>query len=135
MIDVANDKRCIQWLRRGMKEQAVQSNSEMLRDGLIHSFTVNHNLAEGVLREALSEVTGENSLGLLSSRELMRYAEDEGLFLSSSVTWLRYAFAIEQADASLGETFPETIQPLIGQFADELESFAERLENRLVLVA
>ena len=134
MIDIANYKRCIQWLRRSMKEQAVEPSSEMLRDGLIHSFTVNYNVSEGILRQALSELTEETSVGLLSSRELMRYAQEEGLLLSSSEVWLRYALAIEQADASLGETL-ETIQPLLRQFAEELEAFAERLEDRLALVA
>ena len=135
MIDTANYKRSIQWLRRDMKEHASHPDSGMLRDGLIHSFEVNYNISEGILREALSEVTGNSSLGLLSSRELMRCAGEEGLFLSSSEGWLRYALAIEQTDASLGESFAETMQPLLGRFAEELEAFVERLEDRLALVA
>ena len=135
MIDIANYKRAIQWLRRGMDEQACHPADAMLRDGLIHSFEVNYNISEVTLRQALIEITGEPSLGLLSSRDLMRYAKDEGLFLSSSVMWLQYALAIEQADARVGETFPETIEPLLTQFADPLEDFAQRLEDRLALVA
>ncbi len=118
-----------------MREQAKHPESKMIRDGVIHSFEVNYNISEGILREVLGEVTKETHLGLLSSRELIRYAGEEGLFLSSSVMWLRYALAIEEANANLGDTFAETIQPLLAQLADELESFAGRLEDRWALVA
>ena len=124
MMNVAEYKRAVQWLQRGMAELALKPESQTLQDSV-----------ERILRETLVEVYGDKSVGHLSSRELMRYAEDEGLHLSSGEQWLRYGLALERARETLGESFSDDVLPLLPQYRLELELFATRLEGRLALVA
>ncbi len=133
MIDLANYKRAIQWLQRGMAKQAREPENEMLRDGLLHSFEVTHNITESILRQALSRISDDVIIPGLSSRELMRFAADEGLPVSSPQAWLQYGLAIERANETLdGEAFSQQILPLLPQYTQELEAFAIRLKAREV---
>jgi hypothetical protein len=135
MIEVANYKRAIAWLERNMTEQARNPKDAMLRDGLTHSFEVTYNVTESTLRQALSEITGDASVTLLSSRDLMRYAADEGLAVCSAEAWLRYGIALEEVNETLGDSAPEKLLPLLPRYIEELHAFAIRLEERLVSVA
>ena len=133
MIDIANYKRSIEWLKRGMEAQAQAQEplSSLMRDGLAHSCEVTYNISESILRQALAELTQDEVIPLLSSRELMRYAAAEGLALTSSTTWLRYGLALEQNHEVLGAAFSETLEPILSEYACQLEAFAKRLEGRL----
>ncbi len=131
MIDIANYKQALAWLRRAMAEQELQPDDQILRDNVWHSFEVTYNVSESTLRHALAQITGEDTLAFVSSREVMRCAAEEGIYLSSGKQWLRYGIALEQTDESLGDTFSKDILPLLPQFAANLEAFAIRLEGRL----
>ena len=135
MIDIANYKRSIAWLRRGMEEQRAHPEMRILQDGLTHSFEVTYNVTESTLREAIMKLTGNQNIGYLSAREVLRYASDEGLFLTESETWLLYGLAIEKTNARLGDDFETNVLPLLPGFAAELDASAERLEGRLALAA
>ena len=135
MIDLAEYKGAVAWLKRRLAVEASDPAYESVWEGQLLSFEVTYNLSESILRRALSQLSGEESLAQLSSRELMRYAIDEGLTLTSSEAWLRYGLALEQANETLGESFTECLLPLIPQFVEEVEAFTMRLEGRLALVA
>ena len=131
MIDLANYNRAIQWLKRNMEEHSRQPESNIVRDALWHSVTVTYNITERILREALVKLSDDPLMPGLSSAELMRFAADEGLALSSPSTWLEYGLALERSTESIGVTFNSTVLPLVPQYTKELESFATRLERRL----
>ena len=135
MIDIDNYKRAIQWLERAVAELALEPNNEAVHDSVLLSFEVTYNVSETVLREALSEVAASLNTAKLSSRELMRYANDEGLFFSSGESWLRYGIALECANNTHGDSFLEYVVPVLPQYLRELNAFFDRLEERLVLVA
>jgi hypothetical protein len=135
MIDLTEYNGAIQWLQRGLAELTNKPDSEHLRDGIILSVEVTYNLSESTLRQALSQLSDDTSLAQLSSLELMRYAQDEGLALASGEMWLRYGLAIDQTQRTLGESFSESILPMLPQYLLELQAFAVRLEGRLVQVA
>ncbi len=131
MIDLANYNRAIQWLKRGIAEQSKAPENRMVRDGLFHSVEVTYNVTERTLRQALVQVSDDELIPGLSSRELMRFAADEGLTLSSPQTWLQYGLAIERSNETFGEAFNDSVLPLLPQYMRELEAFAARLQGRL----
>jgi hypothetical protein len=135
MIDLENYRRAVQWLERTMSEQANQPDSKLLRDAMSHAFQVTYNVTERILREALVQLSDDPLIPGLNSGELMRFASDEGLYLSSPTAWLRYGLAIELEKESLGDSFPETTLPLLTQYLRELQGFASRLEGRLTRLA
>ena len=135
MIDIENYKRSIQWLERGVAALALEPNNETVHDSVMLSFEVTYNVSESVLRGALSEDATSLNTAQLSSRELMRYASDEGLLLSSGESWLRYGIALECANNTHGDAFLEYVAPVLPQYLKELNAFFDRLEQRLVLVA
>jgi hypothetical protein len=132
MIDIENYKRAIQWLERGIAEQTNKPNDETVQDSVMLSFEVTYNLSESILRQALNELMEGQSLAYLSSRELMHYASDEGLALSSAENWLRYGIALEETNRTQGEEFLAHLAPLVPQYVKDLEAFSHRLERRLV---
>jgi hypothetical protein len=132
MIDLANYNRAIQWLKRGMAAQAIDPESAMMRDGLFHSVEVTYNVTETILRQALGQLSGDSRVPLLSSRDLMRYAAEEGLTQTSSAAWLRYGLALEQANETLGDSFSSSVLPLLPQYVQDLECLCARLGTRLV---
>lgn len=134
MIDIANYKRSIAWLKRGIADQSAEPSNRIFSDGLTQSAGVTYNLTEIVLRQALAGFSEEAVIPFLSSRELMRYADDEGLHLASPEAWLRYGIALEQANATQGDSFSVSLLPLLPEYAEQLEGFAERLEGRRVPV-
>ena len=131
MIDLANYKRAIQWLKRGTDEHSRQPESNIVRYALWQCVTVTYNVTERTLREALVELSDDPLIPGLSSAELMRFAADEGLALSSPSTWLEYGLALERSTESIGATFNSTVLPLVPQYTQDLEAFATRLERRL----
>ncbi len=131
MIDIDNYKRAIQWLKRGTEEHSLRPESRIVRDALWQCVTVTYNVTERTLREALVQLSDDPLMPSLSSAELMRFAADEGLTLSSPSTWLEYGLALERSTESIGETFNSTVLPLVPQYTQELEAFATRLEKRL----
>jgi len=132
MIDIENYKHAIQWLERGIAEQTNKPNDETGQDSVMLSFEVTYNLSESILRQALDELVEDQSPTLLSSRELMRYASDEGIPVSSAEDWLRYGIALEQTNRTQGKEFLAHLAPLVPQYVRELEAFSQRLEQRLV---
>ena len=135
MIDLENYQLAIQWLERGIAEQTRKPDDETVRDSITLSFEVTYNLSERILRQALSEFAGDPSIVFVSSRELMRYAVDEGLPLSSAENWLRYGIALEQVNKTQGGAFSESLVSLLPNYITELQAFSQRLENRLVSFA
>lgn len=135
MIDITQYKRAVQWLERRMAEQARGPDDEVSRFALLQSFEVTYNVTETILRQALSQLSDDPNISQLSSRELMRYAVDEGLPLVSAESWLQYGLALERANATFGEAFSECVLPLLPQYAQDIQIFATRLEERLVPVA
>ena len=135
MIDIENYKHAIQWLERGIAEQTNKPNDETVQDSVMLSFEVTYNLSESILRQALDELVEGQRTAHLSSRELMRYASDEGLALSSAKDWLRYGMALEQTNRTQGGEFLAQLAPLIPQYVKDLEAFSQRLERRMVPVA
>ena len=131
MIDLADYKRAILWLKRGTEEHSRQCDSSIVRDALWHCVEVTYNVTERILREALMQLSDDPLVPGLSSAELMRFAADEGLSLSSPLTWLEYGLALERSTESIGTAFNSTILPLIPQYTQDLEAFATRLERRL----
>ena len=131
MIDIDKYKRAVQWLKRGTEEHSLQPESRIMRDALWQCVTVTYNVTERTLREALAQLSDDPLIPALSSAELMRFAADEGLTLSSPSTWLEYGLALERSTESIGETFNGTVLPLVPQYTQELEAFATRLERRL----
>ncbi len=131
MIDLANYNRAIQWLKRGTEEHSRRPESSTMRDALWQCVTVTYNVTERTLREALVQLSDDPLIPGLSSAELMRFAADEGLTLSSPSRWLEYGLALERSTESIGATFNSTVLPLIPQYTQDLESFATRLERRL----
>ena len=131
MIDLATYNRSIQWLKRNMEEHSRQPESNINRDALWQCVTVTYNVTERTLRKALAQLSDDPLIPGLSSAELMRFAADEGLALSSPSTWLEYGLALERSTESIGAAFNSTLLPLVPQYTKELESFAVRLERRL----
>lgn len=131
MIDLENYKRAIQWLKRGTEEHSRLPDSKIMRDALWHCVEVTYNVTERNLREALVQLSDDPLIPGLSSAELMRFAADEGLALSSPLTWLEYGLALERSTESIGATFNSAVLPLVPQYTRDLESFANRLEKRL----
>ena len=135
MIDLENYKRAVLWLERTMSEQASQPDSKLLRTALSHTFKVTYNVTERVLREALLQLSDDPLIPGLGSGELMRFASDEGLYLTSPIAWLKYGLAIELDKETLRASFIENALPHLPQYLDELQSFASRLEGRLTRLA
>lgn len=133
MIELDNYKRAIQWLKQHADAYSREPENAMYRDGLVHSFETLYTVTETRLRHALTELTGDSAVAQLSSRELMRYAEEEGLYLTSAQSWLEYGIAIERANESLCDATSEIIAPIIPRYLDELEKFSELLSKRLGL--
>lgn len=131
MIDIPAYKRAVQWLHRSVAEQDSYPDTHLRCLSLSHVVEVTYNVTERTLREALVQVSDDDLIPGLSSRELMRFAADEGLTLSSPQAWLQYGLAIEKSNESLGEDFDKSILPLLPQYMRELEAFATRLEGRL----
>ncbi len=131
MIDLANYKRAIPWLKRGIAELSKEPENKMVRYGVFHCVGVTYNVTECTLRQALAQVSDDELIPGLSSRELMRFAADEGLTLSSPQVWLQYGLAIKRSNETLEEAFNESILPILPQYVRELEDFSIRLEGRL----
>ena len=135
MIDLSNHKRAVLWLERTMSEQSKQPDSKLLCGAMSHTFRVTYNVTERILREALVELSNDPLLPGLSSGELMRFASDEGLSITSPIAWLQYGLAMELEKESLGDSFNTTTLPLLSQYLRELQAFASRLEGRLIRLA
>ncbi len=131
MIDPENYNRAVGWLKRNSETYANSPQDNFQRDGLLHSFEVLYNVTEMTLREALNELTGDASVLQLSSRELMRHATDEDVFLTSAREWLEYGIAIERANESLGKAMAPIILPILPRYIQDLENFSKRLAKRL----
>jgi hypothetical protein len=133
MIDIDNYKRAIAWLRSGLAGFQNHPENSSVRLGLLHSFEVTYNVSESLLRELYASIDDEQGAMLVSARELIRCAADYGLVLSTPLNWMQYGVIIEEARekclTSGDETFDLPIHLLSG-FADELESFAHKIEHR-----
>ncbi len=135
MIDIDNYKHAIKWLRRGLAERDREPQNSAVRLSVLQSFEVTYNLSESILRQAYGSLHIEENAAYLSTREIFRRAEEEGLMLSSSKQWMRYGLALEsmrEASISSSEDGLEDMQQVLSRFALDLETFALCLEQRLV---
>lgn len=134
MIEVDNYTRAIDWLDRGITELAKNPSDEKIQDSVLLSFEVTYNLTESTLRRALQMTSEDSEAAYLSSRELMRYAVDYGMTLTTGEQWLRYGLALEEARNDQG--LSTAVDPsLLSQYVTELRAFSGRLEKRLVALA
>jgi len=126
MIDLEDYKRSIDWLDRGITELTKNPDDEKIQDSVLLSFEVTHNMTESTLRRALQMTSDDQEAAYLSSRELMRYAVDYGITLTSGEQWLRYGLALEEVKNH--HRYSSTVDTsLLHQYVTELRAFSERL--------
>lgn len=135
MIDLPNYKACLLWLERSLATAQQHPEDKLIQEGLAHPIAVTYNLTEAVLRQAAFEMSYDSDVHRLSSGELMRYAIDFGLELTTPRAWLTYGLAIEQVRESFGDSFEQDLLPLLPQYMADLNAFARRLEGRLIHLA
>jgi hypothetical protein len=126
MIDLENYKRSIDWLDRGITELTRNPADEKIQDSVLLSFEVTYNLTESTLRRALQMTSDDQEAAYLSSCELMRYAVDYGITLTSGEQWLRYGLALEEVK-NHQEYSSQVDTSLLHQYVTELRAFSERL--------
>jgi hypothetical protein len=135
MMDIENYKQAIAWLRGNLAELQSTPGDPCVQLAVLHSFEVTYNLSEAILREAYVALGTDEYAAYVSLRELIWRASEDGIRLSSRKHWMRYGLALEtmtegfslSADSSIADA-----GELLSRFADELESFANCVQRRLV---
>ena len=138
MIDIENYGRAIAWLRRSLIELRQEPESDIIRLGILHRFEVTHNISEALLREAYVSLDVDEQAPILSLRELLRRASEEGIHLPAPARWLRYGLILESTKQGWIETATfdlEAILPILPRYADELDAFAKSLKQRMAPLA
>ena len=138
MIDIENYKRAIAWLRRGLNELQQDPDNNGIQLSILHQFEVTHNISEALLREAYVLLGTDEQAPYVSLRALLSRAAEDGIRLSSPTQWLQYALVLETAKQMWFDTATadfESILPLLPRFADELDAFAQSVQQRLAPLA
>ncbi len=133
MIDIENYKRAIAWLRRGLTELQQEPENKTVQLGVLHRFEVTHNVSEGHLREAYDALGVDEQSPYISLREVIRRAAEEGISLSTPKQWLQYSLRLEttkEAWLATADVNLEALLPILPQYCDELDAFAEKLKAR-----
>ena len=138
MIDIENYKRAIAWLRRSLNELQQDPENHAIQLSILHRFEVTHNISEALLREAYVLLGTDQQAPYISLRAILSRAAEDGIRLSSPTQWLQYALVLEAAKQAWFETATvnvEFILPLFPRYADELDAFAQSVQQRLAPLA
>ena len=135
MMNIDNYKQAIAWLHGNLAELQITPEDPCVQLAVLQSFEVTYNLSEAILREAYVALGTDEYAAYLSLRELIWRASEDGLRLSSRRNWMQYGLVLEtmregfslSADSSIADA-----GEFLSRFADELESFANCIQRRLV---
>jgi hypothetical protein len=135
MMAIDDYKGAVAWLRLTLKEFQVRPDDPMMQYALLQSFEVTHNLSEAVLREIYVSLGTDEYATYLSLRELIWRANSEGIVFPCRKDWLEYGLALEKMRETLSVSAIGNrgdLVEMLSRFGDDLESFANRVQRRLV---
>lgn len=136
MIDIVSYKRAIARLRQTLIDLSDVSQDKVMQLSILHQFEVLVNVSEGIVRTEYLALGLDEYAATLSTRELLRRAEMEGLALSTKLHWAEYCVALERANEQYMRMadvdLPKEMLLLLPRFVGELNEFATAVEHRMV---
>ena len=136
MIDIVSYKRAIRRFQQILVDYGKASKDKVMELSILHQFEVLVNVSEGIVRTEYLALGQDEYAPTLSTREVLRRAEMEGITLSTKLHWAEYCVALERTNEQYMQMadvdLSEELLSLLPRLLEELKEFAAVIEHRMV---